>query len=184
MKRYGLYLALILIGTGLLPSANVLAGALSDVCGLYSRVDAEALVGQTVSEGVFRKTTFPAGESCRYVFHNNGEGYSVTFRIATSKAIKEEGINDSAADLMKRQIAARQKGYAAKTFRPLPDLGEDAFWNGSELWVLRGDNLLIIKIHSPLQGSFPGGEAARKASENQNLNLSQQVAKKILLGLD
>jgi len=160
------------------------AGASADACGLYTRADAEGLFSQTVSDGVSRTTMFPAGESCRYSFTAKGDSYGITVRISTSAAIREEGINDSAADVMTRQKKARQAGgHAAETFSPVPGLGDDAFWNGSDLWVLQGDALVVVTVHSVLEGSFKDMTAARKAREDQDLALSQKAAQTLLLRL-
>jgi hypothetical protein len=157
------------------------AGASADACGLYTRADAEGLFSQTVSDGVSRTTMFPAGESCRYSFTAKGDSYGITVRISTSAAIREEGINDSAADVMTRQKKARQAGgHAAETFSPVPGLGDDAFWNGSDLWVLQGDALVVVTVHSVLEGSFKDMTAARKAREDQDLALSQKAAQTVL----
>jgi hypothetical protein len=165
----------------LLPQISAGAGASPDACGLYTRADAEGLFGKTVSDGIARTTMFPAGESCRYSFTEKGDSYGITVRICTSAAIREEGINDSAVDVMTRQKKARKAGgHAAETFRPLQGLGDDAFWNGSDLWVLQGDALLIVTVHSVLEGSFEDMAAARKAREEQDLALSQKAAQTVL----
>lgn len=174
-------LALAFACSWLLPPTSARAGAASDACGLYTRADAEGLFSQTVSDGVSRTTMFPAGESCRYSFTAKGDSYGITVRISTSAAIREEGINDSAADVMTRQKKVRQAGgHAAETFRFVQGLGDDAFWNGSDLWVLQGDALLIVTVHSVLESSFKDMTAARKAREEQDLALSQKAAQTVL----
>jgi hypothetical protein len=170
-------------GSWLLLQGPARAGALVDVCGLFTQVDAETLFGQTVSDGIARTTMFPAGESCRYSFTAKGDSYGITVRVSTSAAIEEEGINSSAADLMARQKEARKSGHAAKTFRPLSGLGDDAFWNGTDLWVLQGEKLLIIQVHSVLAGSFKDMAEARKAREEQDLDLSKKAVQAILTRL-
>jgi hypothetical protein len=186
MKRNVVFLGLALVYAcaWFLPSASARAGASPDACGLYTRADAEGLFSQTVSDGVARATMFPAGESCRYAFTAKGDSYGITVRISTSAAIREEGINESAADVMTRQKKARQAGgHAAETFRPVTGLGDDAFWNGSDLWILQGDALLIVTILSVLEGSFKDMAAVGKAREEQNLALAQKAAKTLLLRL-
>jgi hypothetical protein len=164
-----------------LPPTSARAGASSDACGLYTRADAEGLFSQTVSEGISRTTMFPAGESCRYSFTAKGDSYGITVRISTTTAIREEGINDSVADVMSRQKKARQAGgHAAETYRPVPGLGDDAFWNGSDLWILQGDVLVVVTVHSVLEGSFKDMTAAKKAREDQDLALSQKAAQTVL----
>jgi hypothetical protein len=176
-----LSIGLALVCAWFMTPASARAGASADACGLYTRADAEGLFSQTVSDGVARTTMFPAGESCRYSFTAKGDSYGITVRISTSAAIREEGINDSAADVMTRQKKARQAGgHAAETFRPVPGLGDDAFWNGSDLWVLQGDFLAVVTVHSVLEGSFKDMASARKAREEQDLALSQKAAQTLL----
>lgn len=174
-------LALVLVCSWLLPQTTARAETSSNACGLYTKADAEELFSQTVSEGVARATMFPAGESCRYSFTEKGDSYGITVRTATTAAIRDEGINDSAAEVMARQKKARKAGgHAADTFRAVSGLGDDAFWNGTDLWVLQGNDLLIIKVHSVLEGSFKDMDSARKARQEQDLALSQKAAQTIL----
>lgn len=183
MKKHVLNLGLILVFacSWLAPQPSALAESASEACRFYTRADAEELFKQSVSDGVARTTMFPAGESCRYSFTEKGDSYGITVRVSTSAAIREEGINDSAADVMTRQKTARKAGgHAADTFRPVPGLGDDAFWNSTDLWVLQGDDLLIIKVHSVLEGSFKDMAAARKARQEQDLALSQKAAQTVL----
>ncbi len=182
MRRHVLYISMSMIfaGSWLLSQTPAWAGSSPDACALYTQADAAALFGQTVSDGIPRTTMFPAGESCRYTFTEKGDSYGITMRVSTSAAIEGEGINSSAADLMTRQKEARQAGHAAKTFRPVAGLGDDAFWNGTDLWVLQGDNLLIIQVHSVLAGSFKDMAEARAAREEQDLELSQKAAQAVL----
>jgi hypothetical protein len=176
-----LSIGLALVCAWFMTPALARAGASADACGLYTRADAEGLFSQTVSDGVSRTTLFPAGESCRYSFTAKGDSYGITVRVSTTAAIREEGINDSAADVMTRQKKARQGGgHAAETFRPVPGLGDDAFWNGSDLWVLQGDTLVVVTVHSVLEGSFKDMTSARKAREEQDLTLSQKAAQTVL----
>ncbi len=174
------YLAFTL--TWLLPQAYAQAG---EACGLYTKADVEDLFKQTVAEGVSHETMLPAGDSCRYSFDKNGGTYSLKLRVSNSAAIKKEGIQDSAADVMERQKTARKNSsYAAKKFEQIPNLGTDAFWGGEDLWVLKDDTLLIISIHSFMDGSFPDMDAMQKASAQQDRALSIQVAETVLSRLN
>jgi hypothetical protein len=168
----------------LLPITATLAGEPLAACNLYTKADAEALFQQTVSDGVTRKTMLPAGHSCRYTYTVNGDSYSLQLRVSTNADITEEGINESTSDLMQRQEATRKnKAYAAKKFHQIQNLGTDAFWGGEDLWVLQDDTLLIISIHSFLKGSFKTMDEGHQAHEEQDKELSLQVAKSVLLKL-
>ncbi len=150
-------------------------------CELFNSADAGALFKETVSEGKFRKTSFPAGESCRYLYRKKGGSYGVTVRISTTAVLRQEGIFDSAADAFARQKKALSSSdYGSKKLRELPNLGDAAFWNGSDLWVLKGDCLMIISVNSFLAGSFKNREAMDKARNEQDLALSRKVAAKAL----
>jgi hypothetical protein len=174
----------VLVFTLISTTATTRADEPSAACSLYTKTDAEALFKQTVTDGVSRKTIMPAGDSCRYNYSQNGDTYSLNLKVSNSDEIKNEGIQDSAADVMQRQEAARKNSpYAAKQFQKIPNLGTDAFWSGEDLWVLQDETLIIISVHSFLNGSFPNMDAARQARGKQDLDLSLQVAKTVLLNL-
>lgn len=165
--------------------ASTRAEGPSTACALYTKADAEGLLKQTVADGVPHKTVMPAGDSCRYTYTKNGDSYSLKLRVSSSDEIKKEGIQDSAADVIKRQENTRMNSpYAAKKFKKIPNLGTNAFWGGEDLWVLKDDTLLIISVHSFLSGSFQNMEAMREAREHQDQTLSLQVAKTILARLN
>ncbi len=167
-----------------LPQISAKAEEQSVACGLYTKTDAEGLLQQTVTDGVPHKTVMPAGDSCRYTYSKNGDIYSLKLRISSSAEIKDEGIQDSAADVMQRQEEARKNNpHAADKFQKIPNLGSDAFWGGEDLWVLQGDTLLIISVHSFLKGSFQDMDELKKAREQQDKDLSLQIAKTVLAKL-
>ncbi len=181
-KRIAAYIFLAI--TWLAPLTSVHAGGPAVACDLYTKTDAEALFKQTVTDGVSRKTIMPAGDSCRYNYSKNGESYSLKLRVSSNDDIKDEGIQDSAADVMQRQEEARKNSpYASSRFQKIPNLGTDAFWSGEDLWVLQDDTLIIISIHSFLDGSYQNMEAMQKAREEQDMELSIQAAKTVLLKL-
>ena len=171
----------LILGLSWLMPVHTVSAATPDACGLYTKSDAEALFKEAVSDGVSRKAMFPAGETCRYTFSKNGDNYGLKLRLAESTAIKKEGIHKSAADVMARQKQARRNNpTAAKSFQEIPNLGDDAFWNGSDLWLLKGETLIIISVNSPMKGSFQNMEALKKARAEQDLALSLKVAESIV----
>ena len=167
--------------TGLMLDTSAWAASGADVCGIYTQADASALLQESVPDGVSRTTTFPAGDSCRYTFQKNGGSYGIQVRVCESAAIKEEGIYESAADVMTRQVRAHQaKNLADDKFRLIPNLGDEAFWNGTDLFARKGDTLLIIKVNAFLTGSFKDMQEANNAAMDQNLKLSQHIAETVL----
>ncbi len=179
------YTTIVLSISLLFPLTSIQAGEPSVACGLYTKADAAALLKQTVTDGVSRATIMPAGDSCRYTYTKNGSTYSLKLRVSNSDEIKNEGIQDSATDVMERQKRARKNSaHAAKMFQEIQNLGTDAFWGGEDLWVRKDDTLLIISVHSFLDGSFKDMEELKKASEEQNRDLSLQVATTVLAKLN
>lgn len=150
-------------------------------CELFTRADAESLFATKVSDPVERVVAVPAGNSCRYSFSQKGGSFGITIRVSTSRQIQEEGIFQSVPDQMERQKKARRSSEtASKTFLEIPGLGDDAFWNGTDLWMCKGDVLVIITVSSVMEGTFPGMEAAEKAKSEKNLAMSRQAAGTIL----
>lgn len=156
-----------------------------NACELLTRNDAGKILGSAVSAGVSRTTMMPAGQSCRYTYQMNGSVYGATVRVTTDSEIKEEGFNDSAAGLMNRQKKARaDHAYAATTFKEISSVADDAFWNGTDLWVLKGRVLFIVKSSSYLSGAFKNKDEAREAAEAQNLQFSLDIAKVVIPRLE
>ena len=150
-------------------------------CELLTRDDAGRILGAKVPAGVSRTTMMPAGKSCRYTYQMNGSVYGVTLRITTDSEIKEEGFNDSAADLMSKQKKARAgHAHAATTFKEIAGLSDDAFWNGTDLWVLKGRVLFIVTSNGYLSGAFKNKDKAEKAAETRNLQVSLEIAKIVI----
>ncbi len=154
-------------------------------CELYTQADAHALFNEDVSDGVARETVAPAGNSCRYTFKKNGSIFGVTVRVSTTVEIAGEGIFDSAKDVFERQVKARMASEeAVKKFKDIKGIGDGAFWEGTSLWVLKEDVLLIIKVNSPLEGSFKNREVLDAAQEEQDLALSLKVSETVLPKLE
>jgi len=163
----------------------VLAGESVSPCDLFTRADAEGLFGCPVSEGVFRVATSPAGGSCRYSYEKDGNVYGITVRVADTVSITEEGIYDSAKDVFDRQVRARKASEeASKKYKEIENLGDGAFWEGTSLWMLLEDSLVIIKVNSFLPGSFSGQEQMDSAREEQDLSFSLKAAEIILQRLN
>lgn len=168
-----------------IPARSILAADNTCSCELFTQGDAKALFNEDVSDGVTRETVSPAGNSCRYTFSKDADVFGVTLRLSTSETISEEGIFDSAKDVFERQVSARKANEEAlKKFKEIEELGDGAFWEGTSLWVLKGDVLLIIKVSSALEGSFSNREALDAALEERNLSLSLEVAETVLPRLE
>jgi len=152
-----------------------------DPCSLFTQTDAETLFKEPVSKVEKKKGMFPAGEICQYSFIKNGERFSITVKLSTTPEIKEEGINESAEDVFARQKKARLANeFASKTFKPIEGIGDDGFWNGNNLWILKGDSLIIITVNSKLTGSYKDRDSAEQARYEQDLALSKKSAEVIL----
>ncbi|MGC1404214.1 MAG: hypothetical protein WA974_14950 [Thermodesulfobacteriota bacterium] len=150
-------------------------------CDLFTKAEAEALFKVAVSEGQTEKTSMPAGMSCQYSFRKKGATYGVTLKVSTLEAIKQEGIYDSPKDYFSRQKRARlASDMTAKKLKMIPGLGDDAFWNGFALSIIKGHYCINIVVNSFLRGSFQNSGALEKARYDQDLALAQKVAEKVL----
>lgn len=152
-----------------------------DACLLFTEADASALLQESVSAGVARATVTPAGSSCRYSYAKDGGVFGLSLTYCTDASIAQEGIFDSAADVMMRQLRARQNSAHASTLlKIMPGMGDEAFWDGTSLWMRKGGHLVIIKPSPQLAGSFANMEAADAAKEERSRDLAVQAAEIIL----
>ena len=152
-----------------------------DACLLFTDADASALFQETVSPGVARAAITPAGNSCRYFYDKNGDAFGMSLTYCTDASIAQEGIFDSVADVMMRQLRARQNSAHASTLLiVMPGLGDEAFWDGTSLWMRKGGHLVIIKPSPHLASSFASMEAADAAKAERSRELAVQAAEIIL----
>ncbi len=152
-----------------------------DACLLFTEADASALFQESVSPGVARAAITPAGGSCRYTYAKDGGVFGMSLTYCTDDSIAEEGIFDSAADVMMRQLRARKNSAHASTLlKIMPDLGDEAFWDGTSLWMRKGGHLVLLKPSPQLVGSFANMEAADAALEERSRGLAVQAAEILL----
>lgn len=165
-----LYLLLFTLGMG--P-----AGAdSSDPCALFTKGEAEALMGMEAASARQSDAVSPAGRVCTYFFKKDGGTFDAKLRTASDGEIAAEGIYGSASDVFARQTEARKKHeYASTKYRVLEAPGAEAFWSGSSLWALKGGLLLIITANPPLGGSFASTEEANAAKEEKSLEISLKI---------
>jgi hypothetical protein len=152
-----------------------------DACLLFTEADAGGLFQESVSSGGARAAITPAGTSCRYSYAKDGGVFGLSLTYCTDVSIAGEGIFDSAADVMMRQLRARENSAHASTLlKIMPGLGDEAFWDGTSLWMRKGGNLVLIKPSPHLAGSFANMEAADAATEERSRELAVQAAEIIL----
>jgi len=176
----GAVLVVLAVAFALNPVPARAAGTL-DACTLLTKAEAEALFNQASASHKAGKVSAPAGNICTYFFKKKGGTYSVKLRVSSSDEIKSEGIFSSAKDVFDRQKKARMANAAtAQKMRSIGGLGDEAFWNGHDLWILKGRYLFTILAQDQLAGSFKSKEAMEKARAEQDFNLSQRAASKIL----
>ncbi|MHB8111435.1 MAG: hypothetical protein ACYDHW_15525 [Syntrophorhabdaceae bacterium] len=182
MKKSVLVLAVSVFFVCMLAAAMVhAAGPAPDACTLLTKSDAEALFNDKISSQKAGKVSAPAGNQCTYSFKGKGGSSSVKIKISSSDEIKAEGIFKSARDVFDRQKKARQANAdTAKKMKSMGGIGDEAFWNGYDLWIVRGDYVLVILAHPNLPGQFKNREAMDKAREDLDLNYSQKAATMVL----
>lgn len=164
-----------------LSSPAVHAAGPIDAYSVFTKADAESLFNAKVQSQKVEKLRAPAGNMCTYFFKINGTTCTIKVRVSSSEEIKAEGIFRSARDAFERQKKARMASPdTAKRMRNIPALGEEAFWNGYDLWIIKSNYLFVLLAQPYLQGSFATSEAMEKAREQQNLNYTQNMAMLIL----
>lgn len=162
-------------------SGQVLAQDGPDACLVFTQADASGLMQESVSPGVARAVTSPAGNSCRYTYTKNGEHYGLSLVYCTDATIAEEGIHDSAADVMARQLRARKNSsHASSLLKIIPNMGDEAFWDGTALWMRKAGHLVRITPSPHLAGSFADMTAANAAMEEHSRELAIQAGEAIL----
>jgi len=179
-RFYRLAIAALVLNV-LVCSGQVLAQDGPDACLLFTQADASALLQESVSPGVGRAATSPAGSSCRYAYAKNGETYGLSLVHCTDASIAEEGIFESASDVMARQLQARKNSpNASGLLELIPGLGDEAFWDGTALWMRKAGYLVRIKPNPHLAGSFANMNAAGAAMEERSRELAVQAGEMIL----
>jgi hypothetical protein len=161
--------------------ASAQGKATPNPCDLLTKAEAETLLKEAVSDGQTGKGVMPAVSTCKYSFKKKGATYGVTIKVATTDALRQEGFYNSAKDVFTRQKKARMLSEdTAKQMKAVPGLGDEAFWNGNDLWIIKGDYFVNIVAGSFLEGSFKSTEAMQKARYEKDLELSRKVAEKVV----
>ncbi len=152
-----------------------------EACGIFTRPEAESLFNAKAQSQKAERVKAPAGTMCIYIFKIKGTTCAIKVRVSSSEQIKPEGIFKSARDAYERQKKARMANPdTAKKMRNIPALGEEAFWNGYDLWIIKANYLFVLVAHPHLEGSFPSSQAMERAREEQSLNYTRNMAMQIL----
>lgn len=152
-----------------------------DPCALFTKQEADAIFKESMSGGQSGIGAMPSSKTCKYSFKKKGATYGVTIKLSTTQALKEEGFYSSAKDVFTRYKKARMSsGELANKMIMVQGLGDEAFWNGYDLWVVVGDYFLNIAASSFLDGSFKNTEEMEKQRYEQDLGLSRHVAEKAI----
>jgi len=153
-----------------------------DACLLFTAADAGGLFQESISPGVAREAITPAGSSCRYTYTKDGGVFGMSLTHCTDASIAQEGIHESAADVMARQLRAMKNSpYASTLLKIIPNMGDEAFWNGTALWMRKGGHLVLIKPNPHLSGSFADMDAANEAMEERSREVAVQAGEIVLL---
>jgi len=154
-------------------------------CGILTKADVETVFSHTVGEGQSGKGSMPASTSCKYTYKKNGATYGVTLKLAETDAVKQEGFFASAQDVFARQQKARMSSeQTARSMKVIPNLGDEAFWNGYDLWVVKGSYCVVITASAFLGGTFRSSEDMAKARSEQDQALAVAITKILLAKLN
>ncbi len=178
MKRHFLLLTVVFV---ILAAAPAAANDGVSACDLLTKAEAEGLLRESLSDGQPGKTSMPAADTCKYTYKKKGATYGVTLKVATTATLKQENFYNSAQDVFSRQKKARMASPdTAQKMRVIPGLGDDAFWNGYDLWIVKGPYFVNVISSSFLAGSFPSTAAMEKARYDQDLLIARKIAEKVL----
>ncbi|WP_028578833.1 hypothetical protein [Desulfogranum japonicum] len=151
----------------------------ADICSLLREDQAAWLLETEVQPGKTTQGMLPAGKICTY---RSREGdASLKYKISSNRDITEEGLFDSAADIINRQRKARHNASIPDTTltdknRP----GDDALWDGTSLWVLSDHTLLLITVIHHTEQTFADMDEMKKTLRLERRKRSIEAAQIIL----
>jgi|GEM_PF-4240555 len=121
-------------------------------CLLFSKIDAESILGEKVSDGkVIDDAVIFGAQGCNYSYIKEDFGvkakYGIIVNIASSEALRQGGLYSSAKEaFVKRKNALLNSAYGKEKTKSVSGLADDAIWDGKILWFLKGDYYIWIKI--------------------------------------
>ncbi len=151
----------------------------ADICSFLTQKEAAELIQAKVQEGKVSQGMMPAGPICTY---RSLEGdASLKYKVSSDKDIKEEGLFESAADIITRQRKARHNASISGTKLTVPNMpGDDILWDGNNLWVLSGDTLLLVTVVHRTEKTFTDMAKMRKELRKERRQRSIKAAEIIL----
>lgn len=124
-------------------------GMMPNPCEVVTKADAQAALGQPVSDGVEKTDTLMGmqGSACTYVAANGNQTQRVLVVLTR--------YSDN-AQALQVYSTAMQGAQAAKTqFNKITDLGDAAFTAPWSVLVLKGNTLMAIELITSLQSNDP-----------------------------
>ncbi len=151
----------------------------ADICSLLTQKEAAELIQAKVQEGQVSQGMMPAGPICTYL-SLEGDA-SLKYKLSSDKDIKEEGLFDSAADIITRQRKARRNATISGVTLDVKKIpGDDTLWDGSNLWVVSGDTLLLVTVVHRTEQTFTDMAEMRKELRKERRQCSIKAAEIIL----
>ncbi|MFZ3046792.1 MAG: hypothetical protein WA151_12835 [Desulfatirhabdiaceae bacterium] len=132
-----------------------------DPCGLLTKAEVEALVGEPVKDSEMKETKNPLGQKmCLYT------------TVSSSRLIQISVVrtDDMAPAIQKQgQRAAKIYNSTKEMLDPVkmvPGVGDDACWGTPGLHIIKGDVYVLISVGN--------------TSKPENLDLARRIAEKVL----
>jgi hypothetical protein len=179
-----LFLVLSILATALFAGGE--KGAL-DPCQLLTKQEAEKVLGTAVKPGRLNSSGTLFGTlSCEYLtvdrFEKSG---SVTVMVGTTAFMKaNDAIFESAKEKYEKEkqahIQALKAQHKGKSFDAIEGLGDDAYWNGVGLSILKGETYLSIRVSASSGLHAKSAHKLAKKSSEKNLALSKEIAQIVL----
>ncbi|MFH2122568.1 MAG: hypothetical protein ABIJ50_03665 [Pseudomonadota bacterium] len=159
VKKISVILAMFFITVSLGTAAQ--AVTMFNPCGLLSKEEAAALVGETVTAPELQETRNPLGQKmCRYTPVSSSRLLQISVIRTADMAAKIVAGGQSAKTIY---ITTKQMLHPVEQ---VPGVGDDACWGSPGLHILKGDVYILISVGNT-------GKA-------ENLALARRIADTIL----
>jgi hypothetical protein len=131
-----------------------------DACTLVTAAEASTILGVTL-----QSNTVPEGSASRCVYFTAADGPSTTFA-----AININPAGKTTYDSVKQSL------QSSGGIQNVTGVGDDAYWSGEDLSVLKGDTILTVTVDGDAQRTF-------QLNDPQKLSVEKQLAEQAIAHL-
>jgi hypothetical protein len=124
-----------------------------DACTLVTAAQESTILGVTL-----QSNNVPEGSASRCVYFTAADGSSTTFAAINA---------NPAGKLTYESVKQSLQGTGA--IQNVSGVGDDAYWSGEDLTLLKGDTILTVTVDGDAQHTYP-------INDPQKLSLEKQIA--------